>query len=169
VKPKLYYFIGYPGAGKTTLAKAIAEAAPATHIWADDERHKLFPGTTHNQAESVKLYDILNGRAEQLLADAKSVVFDTNFNFYNDRQLMRQIAQRQNAEAILIWLDVPLQIAKERAVCGDQTRNGYTISMTAEQFDSIASKLEPPRKNEKFIKILDPKLDTKVAIRQLGL
>lgn len=169
MKPKLYYFIGYPGAGKTTLAKAIAEATEAVHLWADDERHKLFPEATHSHDESVKLYDALNQRAERLLAEGKSVVYDTNFNFYADRQLMRDMAARQGAEPVLIWLDVASGVAKDRAVCSDKTRNGYTISMSAEQFDSIAAKLEPPRSDENFIKIDSTKLDSQAALRQLGL
>jgi predicted kinase len=169
VQSKLYYFIGYPGAGKTTLAKAIAQASGAVHLWADDERHKFFPEATHSHEESLKLYDILNHRAEQLLGEGKSVVFDTNFNFYHDHQTMRDIAARQNAEPVLIWLDVPVDVARDRAVCSDKIRNGYKISMSDEQFASITSKLEPPRENEKFIKIDSTKLDALAALKLLGL
>lgn len=169
MKPKLYYFIGYPGAGKTTLAKLIAQVSDAEHLWADNERHKLFPDASHSHEESRQLYDVLNRRAEQLLGAGKSVVFDTNFNFYDDRQLMREMAERQNAESVLIWLDTPLQIAKARAVCKDEMRNGYPFSMSDEQFDTIVSKLELPRKNEEFIKIASTKLDSQAALKQLGL
>jgi len=94
-KPKLYLLIGYPGAGKTTISKLIASTTGATHLWADVERHKLFGKPTHSQAESLKLYDYLNQEAEKLLAAGHSVVFDTNFNFHDDRQKLREIAGRQ--------------------------------------------------------------------------
>ncbi len=168
-RPKLYYFIGYPGAGKTTLAKLISDRSGALHIWADDERHKLFPEATHTTEESLKLYDLLNKKAEELLRQRKSVVFDTNFNFYVDRQVMCAIASRQNAEPVLIWLNLPKQIAKNRAVCKDKFRNGYKVSMSGDQFDSIANKLEPPKEEENAIVINSEKLDSAKALTQLGL
>ena len=167
-KPKLYLFIGYPGAGKTTVARLIAETTGAVHLWADAERHKLFKRPTHSQAESLELYDRLNRRAADLLAASQSVVFDTNFNFYADRQKLRDIAARQGAETVLIWISVPRDVAKSRAVNVTDNRNGYQFSMTEEQFDNIVSKLEPPAKDEKFIKIDGTKLDRQEVIRLLS-
>lgn len=163
-KPTLYVFIGYPGAGKTTVAKWIAETMGAVHLWADQERHRLFAEPTHSQQESQDLYDALNRRAEELLADGQSVVFDTNFNFYADRQKLRDIAVRQGADSVIIWIVVSEQVAKERAVRPDEIRNGYSKGMTAEQFDAIITKLEPPHKDEKFIKIDGAKLDRETVL-----
>ena len=166
-KPKLYIFIGYPGAGKTTIAKRIAEETGAVHLWADLERHKLFSKPTHTLDESAKLYKMLNDSAEYLLAQGKSVVFDTNFNFFTDRQKLRDIAEKQSAETVLIWVRTPLDTARERAISEHETRNGYTVSMTAEQFNAIVAKLEPPAKYEKVIKINGTKVDDPELIKLL--
>jgi predicted kinase len=163
-KPKLYVLIGYPGAGKTTVAKIIAETTGAVHVWADAERHKIFSRPTHSQAESLELYDRLNRRASELLAAGKSVVYDTNFNFYADRQKMRDIAARNGAETVLLWITLPKQIAKQRAVNSNASRNGYQTGMTDEQFESIVTKLEPPGENEKYIKIDGLKLDRREVV-----
>lgn len=168
-KPKLYYFIGAPGAGKTTLAQALAEKTGAKHLWADQERHELFEEPTHSQAESDELYNKLNQATDYLLSQGKSVIYDTNFNHYADRQKMREIAARHKAETILIWLTTPKDIAKQRAVGTHETRNGYTITMTEEQFDSITSKLEKPHEDEKVIKIDGSKLDVAAALAFLGM
>lgn len=167
--PKLYYFIGAPGAGKTTLAQAIAQKTGGKHLWADQERHKLFEQPTHAQSESDELYRKLNEAADYLLEQGRSVIYDTNFNFYADRAKMRAIADKHGAGTVLIWLTTPNRIAKQRAVGEHKTRNGYTIVMTEQQFDTITSKLEPPHKDEKVIKIDGSELDVEAALALLHL
>lgn len=158
-KPTLYLFIGYPGAGKTTVAKVLAEETGAVHLWADHERHKMFEKPTHSTSESRKLYDRLNEWTEQLLSEGRSVIFDTNFNFYADRQKLREIAVRQGADALVIWMNTPEATARQRAVSSDAIRNGYEVSMSEEKFNEIVRKLEPPREDEKVIKIDGTKID----------
>jgi predicted kinase len=166
-KPKLYLFIGYPGAGKTTVAKIIAETTGAVHLSSDRERHQMFGQPTHSHEESVQLYEALNTRAGELLAAGQSVVFDTNFNFYEDRRKLREIAASHGAETVVIWITVPLDIAKDRAVHAAYSRNGYSASMTEQQFDAIIAKLEPPAKDKKVIKIDGTKLDRPTVVALL--
>lgn len=155
----LYLMIGSPGAGKTTVATMIAELTGASHLWADHERHKLFANPTHSRQESAELYRKMNEAAEDLLSQGKSVVFDTNFNFLTDRLLLRNIANKHDAQTINIWLTTPNEVARGRAVGSHKQRNGYHMTMTDVQFDSITAKLELPTKNEKTIKIDGTKID----------
>jgi predicted kinase len=164
----LYLLIGYPGAGKTTVAKIIHEATGAVHLWSDIERHKMFGHPTHSEAESLQLYDELNRRTEVLLAEGRSAVFDTNFNFYEDRRKLREIADRQGAETVVIWITIPEQLARARAIGTSLKRNGYHTRMTKEHFNEIVSKLEPPTKDEKIIKIDGTKLDRKTILALLS-
>lgn len=166
-KPVLYLMVGYPGAGKTTVAQLIAKQTGAVHLWADWERHKLFSAPSHDEVESRQLYERLNRTAETLLAEGKSVVFDTNFNYRRDRQLLREIATRQGAETVVVWLVTSPEVARERAVHANVVRNGYDFVMTTKQFDRIAGHLEPPGKDEKVIKINGVKLDQNEVMRLL--
>lgn len=166
---KLYLFIGYPGAGKTTVAKVIAETTGAIHLWADVERHKNFPNPNHTKEESDQLYNKLNALTDKLLSEGKSVVFDTNFNFHDDRQKLRQIAQKYDAKTLVVWVNTPADVAKERAVYGHRSRNLYKLNMTDEQFESIASKLEEPTKDETVVKLDGTHLDPDAIKEALGI
>jgi predicted kinase len=168
-KLKLYIFIGYPGAGKTTVAQIINQETGAEHLWADAERHSLFPNPTHEENESRQLYDHLNERTDKLLSEGKNVIFDTNFNHRSDRDLLRQIAAKNNAETVVVWVNTPYEVAKQRAVHSDIKRNGYDFSMSEEQFDAIACKQEPPTEDENYLKIDGTKVDRSDVVSLLNL
>jgi predicted kinase len=156
--------VGYPGAGKTTVARWITERTGAVHLWADVERNKLFENPSHSEAESSQLYKQLNEHTEELLTAGKSVIFDTNFNHYSDRELLREIAARHHAKVIIIWVATPVDIARERAVHSQIVRNGYDFTMSPEQFDAIAAKLEPPRPEENAVKLDGTQLDRETVL-----
>jgi predicted kinase len=168
-KPVLYLFIGAPGSGKTTTAQIIARATGASHLWADAERHKLFAEPTHSLEESNVLYEKLNKEAEWLLHEGKSVVFDTNFNFYADRRKLADIARRNGTETLIIWMNTPIDVARGRAVGSHENRNGYTMHMTDAQFDAIVAKLEPPRDSERTVKIDGSHVDRQQVIELLNI
>ena len=155
-RPTLFLMLGYPGAGKTTVSHFIHDLTGAKHIWADHERHALYPQPTYTKAESDTMYEILNQRTEALLEAGKSVIFDTSFNHYKDRQRLRTIAEKAHANVLLFWLTTPLDIAKSRATDADQTharRNHYPTVMTDETFNAIVKHLESPRADETHIEL----------------
>jgi predicted kinase len=146
-KPLLYIFVGYPGAGKTTVAQTICRLTDAEHIWADKERRQMF-GKRYNSDQSAELYHRLNDMTARWLQSGRSVVFDTNFNYKKDRQHLARIASQHGAQAKLIWLTTSVELSKQRAVGSRQF-----IDMTAAEFDTTVAKLEPPTDNENPIKI----------------
>lgn len=168
--PRLYLFVGVPGAGKTTVANVIHKTTGAVHLWADRERQAMFDDVTHSKTESEELYTRLNGRTAALLAEGKSVIFDTNFNYRKDRDYLREIAKKHQAETIIIWMKTPLDVARERALHDDhRTQNGYENTMSPAEFDRLTDHLEPPDDNENFITIDGSHIDVDAVKRQLSI
>lgn len=163
--------IGYPGAGKTTTSRMIHKLTGAAHLWADHERSKMFANPTHSHEENLKLYNALNKRAQELLHEGKSVIFDTNFNFFKDRKRLRSIAAAEGAETVLVWVTTPKDIARERAVNHPLTGKHHRVlgNMTLEDFERIAGNLEEPRPEEHPIKLEGIGLTEEDIVRALGL
>jgi predicted kinase len=150
----LYLMVGYPGSGKTTVSKIIHELTGAVHLWADHERQQMFKTPEHSHQENIKLYDELNERTDELLRQGKSVIFDTNFNFYRDRERLRRIAARNGAHAVVIWITTSKPVARERATQkseGQDTR--IWGNMPVADFDRIARNLQPPKDDEHTIEL----------------
>ena len=146
--------LGYPGAGKTTTAKIIQRLTGATHLWADHERNKRFPNPTHNHEENLRLYAELNTEARDLLRAGKSVIYDTNFNFYKDRKKMRIAAAKEGAKTVVIWITTGKDLARDRAtVHADNAEHRVWGNMPVDRFERIASNLEPPVQGEHVIEL----------------
>lgn len=144
--------VGFPGAGKTTISKMIHELTGAVHLWADHERRKRFGAPTHSHTENLKLYGELNEVANQLLSQGKSVIYDTNFNFFKDRERLRAIAAQHGAQTIVIWIRTPKELARERATKDAHLHHTRVLgNMPLDHFERISNNLQPPREGERVI------------------
>ncbi len=169
-QPTLYLLMGYPGAGKTTVAKYIHQKTGAVHLWADQERQALYVNPSHSIQESEELYDLLDIKTKSLLTAGNSVIFDTNFNYFSDREKMRNIAKETHASTKLIWLTTSKTIAKERALHHThRDQNGYLVTMTETEFENLSNHLEKPKSSERPIKINGADLDYLKLSQQLGI
>ncbi len=167
----LYLMLGYPGAGKTTVAKLVHELCGAEHVWTAKYRRNWFGNPRYTDEENAKLYDKLNNHVAELLAKGKSVVFDTAFNYYRDREKLRKIADEHGAETVVVWVQTAPEIARDRAVDNAHHHISTRIlgHMPAEKFEYLQAELEPPQKNEKYIKLDGTKITKEYVKQALGL
>ena len=170
-KPTLYLMLGYPGAGKTTVAKIMREITNAVHIWEDQVRMERFGRPAMTQEESDDLHNYLNSLTGELLAAGKDVIYDTSFNAYEDRERMYRIAGTCQASTRLIWVNTDKQTAHDRATkntASQPTRVLATIlgDMDETTFQRFVQKLEPPRGNEPFTSVNGTNV-TKEAVRKV--
>lgn len=170
MKPKLYLFVGYPGAGKTTVAKVIHESTGAVHLWADQIRRERFEKPNYTHQENLELYAHLNELTGELLRAGNSVLFDTNFNFFKDREHLRHIAAEHGAEVVLIHMTTPRELAKHRATEPHHQNHHRVLGvMPPEEFDRMANNLQPPTPEENAIQLDGTNLSEAEVKQQLGL
>lgn len=169
-KPTLYLMLGYPGAGKTTTAKVIHGLTGAVHLWADQIRNERYMEPTHSHQENLALYEHLNELTAELLGTGQSVIFDTAFNFYKDRQHLREIASKHDSIVTLIWVKANRSLARERAIHPEHARhNTYPKPMESERFERISNDFEPPHDDEDYIEIDGTKVTPEYIRQKLAL
>lgn len=173
-RPTLYLMLGYPGAGKTTTAKLIHTITGAEHLWADQVRREMYQEPSYSHAENMHLYAHLNDMTNELLSQGKSVIFDTNFSFYHDREHLRTIATKHNARTLLVWVQADKKTAKQRATVEAHLHSHTRVlgNMSDEHFERIAKSLEPPHMNEDLIIVNGSKITEnyiKESLNQAGI
>ncbi|HET9174333.1 MAG TPA: ATP-binding protein [Candidatus Saccharimonadales bacterium] len=160
-RPTLYLFVGFPGAGKTSIAKVIHEATGATHLWADKIRRERLGPPNYTHKENLELYEHLNQMTGELLRAGNSVVYDTNFKFRKDRDLLRDIAHQHGAETVVVWLTTPQALAKHRAT--ESHHQGHTRihgEMSPADFDRLVADTEWPDASEHAVQIDGTTIDS---------
>jgi predicted kinase len=168
--PTLYLMLGYPGAGKTTAAKVIHDVTGAVHLWADKERRERFGTPTYSTEENEQLYNQMNQEALTLLSGGESVIFDTGFNYFKDREALRKIATEAKADCRLLWVTVDEATARERATKDAHLQDTRPHGdMSDAEFEHLVGRLEPPQPDEHHIELDGTKITREYITQELGL
>lgn len=147
-QPTLFMMFGYPGAGKTTVAKIINELIGAEHLSSDVLRLEMFPNPTYSQEEHHAVYAELDKRAEEHLQQGKSVIYDANLNRYQHRLEKYELCERAKARAVLLWVQAPRELARERAVMRGHHHLVPKDETFETMFDRVTTIIEEPREDE---------------------
>jgi predicted kinase len=169
-QPTLYLMMGLPGAGKTTASIQIAKLTGAEHLWADKIRRDKFGKPSYTHDENQKLYFEMNSEVDKLLAEGKSVVFDTNFKYQKDRQHLSEIAKKHAANVVICWLKVDRELAKQRALEDtDHPHRPLGADMTENEFERLSADFEHPDANERVIELDGTKITPDYVAEKLQL
>lgn len=164
--------LGYPGSGKTTTAIILSKLSGAEMIWEDKERKEMFGVPKFSHDENLKLHTKLNDHTAAVLQAGKSVIYDTSFNSFADRERMYQIAKARGANTVLLWLVTDKDTAKHRATVDAATQPTRPLAqiigdMDEETFNRLCNKLEEPQPHEKYVKLDGTKITSSYLRTQL--
>lgn len=146
----LFYTVGLPGAGKTTFAGSLSFWLGAPHLRGDKIGLELFRFPTFSPQERQMVYGEMNRRAGESLRAGKHVLYDAAVNTRAQREQLTQLARQYGGEAVGVWVDVPIVMAKRRA--GKMRDSGIAGPVARiippHIFDQYAAAFEAPANGE---------------------
>jgi hypothetical protein len=162
--------MGLPGAGKTTVAKAIEEITGAIRLSSDEARLMIWPEPEFTEAEHFQLYEYLDDQTAQLLEAGRSVIYDANLNRLEHRQEKYTLAESVGAEVVLCWVKTPEEIALERRITETHHHKLVPKDEDAQSmFKRIASIIEEPTEAEPYVEFDGTKITKEYVTKQLKL
>jgi len=125
-EPSLIVVSGLPGTGKSHFCKKLAERLPFLILESDALRKTLFPAPTHSPQESAHLFQTINHLIEGLLSRGIPVILDATNLSERYRERLYNIAERLNARLVLVRVEAPSDLVRERLQAraeGDNTKD----------------------------------------------
>jgi len=148
----LFLMYGYPGSGKSTVARQLTAVNGFRRLSYDELRGRLWSDGDPHEVPGYQgiVIAALDYAAEQLLAAGVPVVYDVNNNQRQQRAAMGVLAERLQARVIVVWVQTPLAVARQRQSNRQLTENHR---MTAAKYQHLVDTMEPPVQTETVIKI----------------
>ncbi len=138
VEPALVVISGLPGTGKSHFSRKLAERVPLVILESDALRKALFTSPSYSQEESFRLFQAIHVLIERFLRKGISLILDaTNLSEHNREHLYR-IADRLNAKLLLVWVEAPPELVRERL--GNRT---FQPDSTSNADWSVYQKMRP--------------------------
>lgn len=152
-KPTLILLYGFPGAGKTYLARQLCEDLHAAHVQADRIRFELFEEPRYDDQENDIVNHLMRYMSEEFLAAGMSVVYDVNAARLSQRRELRDMARKAKAEPFLIWLQIDVESSFIRAAKRDRRKadDKYAMPVDQDRFEDQLSRVQNPTAIEDFI------------------
>lgn len=151
---KLVFFCGKMAAGKSTLARDLANRENTVLLVQDDFLEALFPGEIVDIPGflkcSARLKKALTPHVCALLSKGISVVLDFPGNTKTQRAWFRELIERANVEHELHFVDAPDALCKSQLRDRSRGLPDGTRWTTDTDFEAINAYFRPPSEDEKF-------------------
>lgn len=153
-KPTLIMLYGFPGAGKTHFSRELSEAISIAHVSGDRLRFELFEKPHYDKQENDVVNHLMEYMAEEFLQAGVSVIYDANAMRLSQRRALRDMARKNHAQPVLIWLQIDPDSALVRLNARDRRKadDKYAVDYDKVSFDGYAGHMQNPH-NEDYIVI----------------
>ncbi|HSX35659.1 MAG TPA: ATP-binding protein [Patescibacteria group bacterium] len=155
MRPILFYTVGLPGAGKSTFARQLAFLLGGKVLRGDVIGLELFRLPTYSPEERKMVYAEMSRRATTSLRAGEHVFYDAATNTQAQREAVVALAEQNGAEALGVWIETPIAIAKRRAASPrDKGVAGRVVRIIPPHiFDQYAAAFELPDDNEVIVQL----------------
>jgi len=120
VNPPLIVVSGLPGAGKSFFCRKLAERLPCLILASDTLRRILFPSPQYNETENRRLFSACHVLIEELLRSGIPIIFDATNLVERHREFLYRAADRASAKLILVWVEAPTEVVKQRLLAREE-------------------------------------------------
>ena len=150
----LHLFCGKAGAGKSSLAKTVADSEGAFLISEDVWLARLYGDQMHTFEDyrrcALRLRSVAEPLAVDLLRSGRNVVLDFPANTRAARAWFRTLIEQSGADHVLHFVDSEDTACLERIAQRNLERPEGSHHLTREQFQTISAFFEPPAQDEGF-------------------
>src|SRR5215813_2676971 len=151
---KLFFLCGKMAAGKSTLARELANREKAVLLVQDDLLDALFPGEITDIQGFVtcssRLKNALTPHICAILSKGISVVLDVPGNTKAQRAWFRKLIEHANVEHELHFVDASEALCKTQLRDRSKGLPNGTPWTTDADFEAISAYFQPPSEDEKF-------------------
>lgn len=145
-KPILICLYGYPGSGKSYVARNLAGQIQLANINSDRIRSELFQTPRYDAQENAIVTHLMDYMSEEFLSAGVSIVYDTNALRVAHRRKLREMARKHHAEYLLIWLQIDIETAFSRTQERDRRTSDdkYAEPQTRSTYDKQLNGMQNP-------------------------
>jgi len=152
-KPVIICFYGFPGSGKSYLARNLAESVQLANVSGDRIRMELFDNPRFDNQENAILTHLMKYMTQEFLNSGVSVTYDTNAFREAQRRGIREIARKYKSEYLLVWIQIDHDTAFARTQNRDRRTSDdkFAQPMDRGTFDKILSGMQNPQGEEYLV------------------
>lgn len=150
----LHFFCGKMAAGKSTLARKLANENGAILLIEDDWLSQLYPVEINTIADYIqyapRLRNAISNHVISLLSHGVSVVMDFSANTVTQRQWFRELFIKSHAAHKLHFLDISDEICKRQLRKRSEGKPEGAAFTSESEFEAITRYFQPPLDSEGF-------------------